>query len=177
MHDVVKLLLARMESHPEEFENTSILGDSVAECAVDRWWQPLDRIMDWGSEEEKAAIRAALRKIKLNAAHVMAMDELCNGEDRRRKEREEEEQRKQAYANHQAYAQQALAGSYPPALGQAMQSTKKIAAVDALNRAFKYQPGPDAYEFTHQGFTTTYTREALEDNPGIFASIKKALGI
>ena len=45
------------------------------------------------------------------------------------------------------------------------------------NGHLKYQPGPDAYEFVEQGFTTTYTRETLEDNPGIIASIKKALGI
>ena len=49
---------------------------------------------------------------------------------------------------------------------------------DLINSGhLKYQPGPDAYEFTEQGFTTSYTRETLEDNPGIIASIKKALGI
>lgn len=89
-HPAVKLLLARMESHPEEFDETRNSAEEIISTA-DRWWRPLDRIMDWGSDAEKAAIKESLRRIKLNAAHHVAMDELCNGDERRRKYREEQE--------------------------------------------------------------------------------------
>ena len=89
-HPAVKLLLARMESHPEEFDEVRI-GLDEPTTAPDRWWRPLDRIMDWGTDEEKAAIRDSLRRIKLDAAHHIVMDELCNGDERRRKQQEEHE--------------------------------------------------------------------------------------
>ena len=87
IHDVVKLLLARMESHPEEFG-----GDLVANGSTEaRWWHVIREVRDHGNKTEREAIDAALRKIKLQRAHEMMMDELCNGEERRRKQREEDE--------------------------------------------------------------------------------------
>lgn len=87
LHDVVKLLLARMESHPEEFG-----GDLVTNGSTEaRWWHVIREVRDHGNKTEREAIDAALRKIKLQRAHEMMMDELCNGEERRRKQREEDE--------------------------------------------------------------------------------------
>jgi hypothetical protein len=78
-HDVVKLLVARMESHPEEFSLNS------------RWYEIIGEIRTWGNEADKAAIDVSLREIRLKEAHEDAMDELLNGPDRRRKEAEEAE--------------------------------------------------------------------------------------
>jgi hypothetical protein len=81
-HDVVKLLLARMESHPEEFKVAT---------GPERWGAPLDMIQDYGSEADKAALNAKLRDIVMGEAHEDVMDELLNGPERRRKEEEERE--------------------------------------------------------------------------------------
>ena len=87
LHDVVKLLLARMESHPEEFG-----GDLVANGSLEaRWWHVIREIREYGTKAEREAVDAAMRKVKLQHAHEMMMDELCNGEERRRKQREEDE--------------------------------------------------------------------------------------
>jgi hypothetical protein len=83
-HDVVKLLLARMESHPEEFR----IGEGVFHL---RWSRQIDMIHDHGREADKAALNAKLRDIIMDEVHEQVMDELCNGEERRRKEAEEQD--------------------------------------------------------------------------------------
>lgn len=87
MHDVVKLLLARMESNPDEFA----ADISVDGSRADRWWQVIRFILDSGTKEEKDAVNQGIRKIKLQRAHEMMMDELLNGDERRRKFQEEQE--------------------------------------------------------------------------------------
>jgi hypothetical protein len=83
-HEVVKLLLARMESHPEEFR--------VAHAPFhDRWYEPINGIHAYGNEADKAAIAAKLRDIRLDEIHERVMDEMLNGEDRRRKAEEDRE--------------------------------------------------------------------------------------
>ena len=83
-HDAVKLLLARMESHPEEFR--------VAEEPFhDRWYDHVNSVEAFGNEADKAAIKAKLRDIRLGETHERVMDELLNGPDKRRKEAEEHE--------------------------------------------------------------------------------------
>ena len=83
-HEVVKLLLARMESHPEEFRVTDAPFH-------DRWYDHINGIHAYGNEVDKAAIAAKLRDIRLDEIHERVMDEMLNGEDRRRKEAEEDE--------------------------------------------------------------------------------------
>lgn len=82
IHPLVELVLARMESHPEEF------GNSYDGPTEDRWWRIRETIQSHGTEEERAVFRAAMREIDMNAGHEWMMDELLNGEDRRRQERE-----------------------------------------------------------------------------------------
>lgn len=84
-HDVVKLLLARMESHPEEFK--------VAELGPfhNRWYDYINGVHAYGNETDKTAIAAKLRDIRLSEIHEQVMDELCNGDERRRREAEENE--------------------------------------------------------------------------------------
>jgi hypothetical protein len=74
MHEVVQLLLARMKSHPEEFA-----------MVPSRWDWMLNGAMDHGSDEERAALKKGLRPIRLQAVHELMLDELCNGDERRRK--------------------------------------------------------------------------------------------
>lgn len=83
-HDVVKLLLARMESHPEEFR----LKDPSYH---DRWHNHMSGINTYGNEADKAALAEKVRDIRMGVIHEQVMDELLNGGDRRRKEEEEEE--------------------------------------------------------------------------------------
>jgi len=71
-HDAVKLLLARMDSHPEEFK----IGGGVH----GRWVNHIDIISDFGNSTDKAALEAKLRDIIMAEAHEQVMDELLNGE-------------------------------------------------------------------------------------------------
>jgi hypothetical protein len=87
-HEVVKLLLARMESHPEEFR----LKDPSYH---DRWYNHMSAINTYGNEADKAALAAKVRDIRMGVIHEEVMEELLNGEDRRRKEEEEREYERQ----------------------------------------------------------------------------------
>lgn len=75
LHDVVKLLLARMKSHPEEFGRGS-----------SRWGWMVEGVLTNCSEEERAALHAGLRPIRLNQLHEDVMDELLGGPERRAEE-------------------------------------------------------------------------------------------
>ena len=93
-HAVVRLLLARMESHPEEFR--------VAEEPFhDRWYDHVNGVNAYGNEADKAALNAKLRDIRLGEVHERVMDELLNGPERRRKHKEDTE-----YERHLAAALQ-----------------------------------------------------------------------
>ena len=83
-HEVVKLLLARMESHPEEFR----LKDPSYH---DRWYNHMSAINTYGNEADKAALAAKVRDIRMGVIHEEVMEELLNGEERRRKVFEEQE--------------------------------------------------------------------------------------
>ena len=91
-HDVVKLLLARMESHPEEFRLKQGRNHS-------RWFDHINAVNSYGNEVDKAALNAKLRDLRLSEIHEQVMDELCNGPERRRMEVEEHE-----YERHLAQA-------------------------------------------------------------------------
>lgn len=83
-HDAVKLLLARMESHPEEFR---VGGKPYS----DRWDEHVSDIQAFGNAVDTAALNAKLRDIRLNEIHERVVEELCSGDERRRKEAEETE--------------------------------------------------------------------------------------
>jgi hypothetical protein len=76
-HEVVRLLLARMESHPEEFR----VGRKPFS---DRWEEHISDIQAFGNAVDTAALDAKLRGIRLGQIHERVMDELCNGPERRR---------------------------------------------------------------------------------------------
>jgi hypothetical protein len=86
-HAVVRLLVKRMESHPEEFSNDN-----------GRWAQWLDELMPFVTEKE----RLMLRKPMMQSIHEDVMDELLNGPERRR----EAEENRNEYERHLAQAMQ-----------------------------------------------------------------------
>lgn len=92
-HPLVELLLARMKSHPEEFEGDMGNGLYTSRDVPTglRWAQMISHMKDYLTPEEEVAVTAALRTIRMDFVHRHAMDELLNGDERRRKEREEEE--------------------------------------------------------------------------------------
>jgi polyribonucleotide nucleotidyltransferase len=81
-HDAVKLLIARMDSHPEEFK----LKDPSYH---DRWYNHISAINSYGNEADVAALNAKIRDVRMAEVHEQIMEELCNGPENRRKEEEE----------------------------------------------------------------------------------------
>lgn len=63
-HPAVKLLLARMESNPEEFMGYS------------RWTTMLNTLREHGDKEEKAAINTLYKRLQLDDVHSKIMKEL-----------------------------------------------------------------------------------------------------
>jgi hypothetical protein len=180
VHEVVKLLVARIESHPEEFmgDNDVVESDSLE----DRWWHIMREVREYGTDAEVAAVKAAMRKSKLQKAHEVMMDELCNGEERRRKRREADEEERKRYAHTQALQQQmyaaqqqqnVLANPYNSSsigIGTVSPST----SLTGLPGAF-YDADTDTYNFGN-GYKMTKAQLA-ESNPGLVSTIKKALGL
>lgn len=72
-HPLVDLMLARMDSNPEEFDG-----------GIGRWAPAVADIEEYALPEQAALIKAKIAAIRLDAAHHRAMDELLNGEERRR---------------------------------------------------------------------------------------------
>jgi len=113
-HEVVKLLIKRMDSHPEEFR----IGKGIFD---QRWSHHVDIVRDNGSEADKAALNAKMRDVLMDELHEQVMDELCNGEERRRKEREEQEYERNLAKSLQLTQQQAMQQQlqqYQNAVGQ-----------------------------------------------------------
>ena len=95
VHPVVRLLAARMESHPEEFTGG-------------RWGMWISDLMEIATPEEKLL----LRKARMDEIHNEVMDELLNGDERRAEaERKRMEEAKQYAAQQQRMAAQTKAAS------------------------------------------------------------------
>lgn len=162
-HDVVKLLIARMESHPEEFK-------IAEEPFHDRWYDHVNSVEAFGNEADKAAIKAKLRDIRLGETHERVMDELLNGPERRRKQEEEREYERQVmqqavqrntYAQQNTYASQL--GSYQNAMGIGTQSPSQPLVIGTGTEAMRIQANGDI----QLGNQTL--------NEGLLKNIKKAL--
>jgi polyribonucleotide nucleotidyltransferase len=100
-HDAVKLLLARMESHPEEFR----LKDPSYH---DRWYNHMSAINSYGNEADIAALDAKVRDIRMAEVHEQIMEELLNGDERRAQEEKENEYERHLAAALQHTQQQAM---------------------------------------------------------------------
>ena len=130
VHPVVDLMLARMESHPHEFDDP--YGG--------RWHGTLEGIKEYATDEEAEAVRLKRNQIIMDKVHEHALDELCNGEERRRKEQEEREAEKQRM------------------LAQAAQSTSLL----GLTGAGQSTPLQDALGYHKQQLLQQLKMEAME---------------
>jgi hypothetical protein len=104
VHPVVELLIARTESHPEEFRDDYLMSEVRPTVGSGRWFRVIHAIRDHGSEQDNAALSARLRDIRMQQIHEWTMDELLTGDDRRR---EEEEVKKRVWLQQQQLHQQA----------------------------------------------------------------------
>lgn len=79
LHPVTKLLIARMESHPEEFKH--YVGSSYIPSG--RWTTAITIVRENGSDADQAALKTALDSVLMDEAHEWMLDELLNGDERR----------------------------------------------------------------------------------------------
>jgi hypothetical protein len=154
-----------MESHPEEFDrHEDIYGD--------RWSSIVADILEYGNQDDISAVRAALRDIRLGEAHEDMMDELLNGDDRRRKEESDREYEKQLTMQmHQQMQQTSIyqnqAGTYRSALGIGNVTPSHPLVINSPN-------GTEAMRITANG-QLNIGGETLD--AGIIKKIKGALKI
>jgi hypothetical protein len=113
IHPVVRLLAARMESHPEEFCALTATADITL---MGRWDSTLKEIRKWASPEELRL----LSRVPLDALHREVLDELLNGPERRAEEERAHEAERQRWQA-QTMASQSNAYSPPGQLGLGQQ--------------------------------------------------------
>lgn len=101
IHPVVRLLAARMESHPEEF---GFKGNG-------RWSLWLESLHHIATPEEKLLLRTA----RMNEIHEEVLDELMNGPDRRAEEARKHQEDLKHYRQQKSAVAQQL-GQYQNAL-------------------------------------------------------------
>lgn len=170
IHPLVELVLARIESHPEEFKAFTGPEDMIR--TANRWDDVIYTINNHGSKADKNALNTKLDGIRMEDAHARMLDELLNGEERRRKEREAYEEERKRYALQAGQAQQMqqalkasqIANPYLNSGAQSLNYPKLSAA---------YDPITDTYELGG----TKITADQVQDNPGLVSSLKKALGL
>jgi hypothetical protein len=75
LHPLVDLMLARMQSHPEEF-----FGSKSG-----RWRNAMDAIRSHGTAEEQAKVDHAMSRVALDHYHAQAMQELLDPQEDRNK--------------------------------------------------------------------------------------------
>ena len=147
VHPVVELLLARMKSHPEEFQDPYMLTELKPVNGYERWDPALRAVMSTGNDTDKEAIEEGLRPIRMKQIHEWVMDELCNGEERRRKKQEDDQYYERMMLQQQAQIQSAFLQRY----------TNQHQSLQTLGSYYEVPP------------TTTGT--------GLVETIKKGLGI
>lgn len=168
-HAVVKLLVARMESHPEEFKrHGATYGD--------RWHSIVSDIAEWGNETDNAAMDAALREIRLGEAHEDALDELLNGPERRRKQEEEAKYEQQLIWQQAQKSQRIAAQQYASQYGNAFPQSlgKPLSGKSATHTIMD--------EYTNLTRNTTSVADALQLgseklDESLLKKLKKAAGL
>ena len=104
IHPVVELLAARMESHPEEFE----------EGLSHRWGVWMSRLAPFVTEAERVLLRGPV----MQDIHEEVLDELMNGPERRAEEQRKRDEEVQRHIAQQQAAQQHQLQRYQNAVGQ-----------------------------------------------------------
>lgn len=183
LHPVVQLLLARMKSHPEEFWDEYLLSEVSPVYGPGRWDSALRAIQNNASEQDLAALNEALGAIRMEQIHNAVLDELLNGEERRRKEHERVEQDRQRYAQAQiAQAQRPYAQNMSTALKQQMDYQAQQ-AINQLSALGKYGVSTDLANDSllirnhDTRDTVAIPRDELATASSPLTTIKKALGL
>lgn len=157
LHPVIRLLIARMESHPDEFRSDY----------VGRWSSFIEEIREHAVGTDREVFDAAYSKVMLDRAHERVMDELLNGEERRAEEvrRREEEKRQYMAQTQNLYANnlQNAIQQHPSGLGIAQSQPLGLGT-----------GGNEAMRFTSSG-ELRLGKEVLTSS--ILRTIKKKLGI
>lgn len=118
LHPAVELLLARMDSHPEEFVSDNIPAYG---SRADVLRKLVENILDNVEGPQVLPVKEKLDQLYLDMYHKELMDELLSGDDKRAQEVATQEAAKQ-----QAYA--AALQSYPAHLQQSLAQTMQQAA-------------------------------------------------
>lgn len=159
VHPVVKLLLARMKSHPEEF---GLRGTG-------RWAMYLEDLHHLATPEEKLLLRTA----RMNELHEQVLDELLNGEERRaqeKRERDLEMQRLMAQVQQSALQ----SGQYAQVQSLSTLQGMGIGNVAPSQPLVVQAGGKEAMRIQANG-DIKIGNETL--NEGLLKQVKKALGL
>lgn len=168
IHPLVELVLARMKSHPEEFCGHVPSPSDVFSHGNDRWWRAREIIQSVGTEHEKEVYRAAIREITMDAAQEWMIDELLNGEERRRAERDKLERETRLASFKQARLNAQPRTLQVPYTG----ATTQLGAMPA-----NYQDVTNTYASNNVVPDTTSTTSTTSITSSSIDAIKKALGI
>jgi hypothetical protein len=169
VHEVVTLLLARMESNPEEFE-----FHASGSLAVTGRWETWIAQLGWHfNEAEKALIYGKARELIFQRVHGEVLDELLNGEDRRRKEAEDREYERQMMVRQAGLAQQqkAYVSQIQGMVGQVYGGGGGGAGIVGKHAAGEYDYDLDRYRNTPTGSITS----AVKPKPSPYDKIMNAL--
>lgn len=161
VHPLVSLLVARMESHPEEF----------ATDKVSRWTRPVQLVEQFGIEQEKRLLGDALRKVAFDRGHQLAMDELLNGEERRREQQKAaEEQARTKVGGIPPWANQL------PAFGGAQNAQGYQQYLPMQAEIARMQHEMDVARTQLEGAAGLFGSSPYGSSGGLWGSLKKAFG-
>lgn len=104
VHPVVELLVARMESHPEEFR----IYDNSTLAIGGRWETWIAQIRPFMNEAEHKALFNTAKEAFLQRVHEEVLDELLNGPERRAEEERKHREDLKRYSQHMVAAQQPM---------------------------------------------------------------------
>jgi hypothetical protein len=172
-HAVVKLLVARMQSHPEEFKREN-------RDYHDRWSEIISDIIEYGADVDRKAMDEVLRDIRLGETHERAMEELLNGPERRRKQQEDIEYERQLIMQ-KAMAQRNTTAPTTSQMAQQYNSQYGNAFPQSLGTAGTWIE--DTYNTTRSSITNTTSvanalqlgSEKLDET--LLKKLKKATGL
>jgi hypothetical protein len=116
VHPVIRLLVARMESHPEEFEPNG----------GGRWAEWLDRLIPFVTEEERVMLRGHM----MQDIHEEVLDELMNGPERRAEEERTKREELKRWGKYLAGTQQYQNALTPPAYAAQLQNAYAQVGLD-----------------------------------------------
>ena len=79
LHDGVKLLIARMKSHPEEFAGVSGMDEHQYTISSSRWTSVIHQYWRHLTEQEQEAIKAGVRNANRHCFHAAVMETILVG--------------------------------------------------------------------------------------------------